>query len=67
MPQIVQSTIKTRNLSISGIFVDLLQLVAMNDWLFHRLSVHLSTKSENKPSSGSIQNDHVTTNPICDH
>ncbi|KAH9493535.1 hypothetical protein DERF_014276 [Dermatophagoides farinae] len=37
MPQIVQSTIKTRNLSISGIFVDLLQLVAMNDWLFHYL------------------------------
>ncbi|KAH9494167.1 hypothetical protein DERF_014878 [Dermatophagoides farinae] len=37
MPKIVQSTIKTRNLSISGIFVDLLQLVAMNDWLFHYL------------------------------
>ncbi|KAH9521517.1 hypothetical protein DERF_005168 [Dermatophagoides farinae] len=37
MPQIVQSTIKTRNLSISGIFVDLLQLVAMNEWLFHYL------------------------------
>ncbi|KAH9424483.1 hypothetical protein DERP_004668 [Dermatophagoides pteronyssinus] len=63
MPESYRVRLKPEILRLTGLFFDLLQLIAMNIWLFHRKFAHLSTKDENKPNSGSIQNDQVTTNP----